>query len=127
MPNAKIVDKIADLYRKKGGSMYGGESVTQEEHALQAAMLAEDCGASPALISAALLHDIGHLLHDLPDDVADQGVDDVHERLGYDFLRRSFVAEVSEPVRLHVAAKRVSVRGRSKVLRHAESAFGAKP
>jgi predicted HD phosphohydrolase len=69
-------------------------------------MLAEDSGAPPSLICAALLHDVGHLLHELPDDAPDHGVDDVHERLGYDFLRRSFIPEVSEPVRLHVAAKR---------------------
>ncbi len=70
--------------------------------------------AAPVLrsICAALLHDIGHLLHELPDEAPEQGIDDVHERLGYNFLRRSFVPEVAEPVRLHVAAKRDSVRDR---------------
>jgi [1-hydroxy-2-(trimethylamino)ethyl]phosphonate dioxygenase len=53
-----------------------------------------------------LLHDVGHLLHELPDDAPDDGVDDVHERLGHAWLRRTFVPEVCEPVRLHVAAKR---------------------
>jgi predicted HD phosphohydrolase len=69
-------------------------------------MLAEADGASPALIVAALLHDIGHLLHDLPDDAPNAGVDDVHEELAYNWLRQHFGPEVTEPVRMHVEAKR---------------------
>lgn len=94
------------MFSKRGGSLYGGEAVTQEEHALQAALLAEQSGASAELIAAALLHDIGHLLHDLPDDAPDQGVDDLHEELGERWLAGYFGKEVTEPVRLHVAAKR---------------------
>jgi phosphonate degradation associated HDIG domain protein len=101
-----IVEKIAELFQRKGNSLYGGEQVTQEEHALQAAKLAEESGAPPATIAAALLHDVGHLLHNLPDDAPDDGVDDVHEALGYRFLSRWFGPEVAEPVRMHVAAKR---------------------
>ena len=106
MPRVPIIEKIEELFRDKGGSLYGGEAVTQEQHALQAAKLAEDSGASPALIASALLHDVGHLLHNLPDDAPDEGVDDVHEALGYRFLQRWFSPEVSEPVRMHVDAKR---------------------
>jgi phosphonate degradation associated HDIG domain protein len=106
MPRADVIDKIEELFRNKGGSLYGGEEVTQEEHALQAAKLAEESGASPAIIAAALLHDVGHLLHNLPDDAPDEGVDDVHEALGYRFLQRWFGPEVAEPVRMHVDAKR---------------------
>jgi phosphonate degradation associated HDIG domain protein len=80
--------------------------VTQTEHALQAAMLAENSGASSASIAAALLHDVGHLLHDLPDNIAELGSDDVHEQLGYEWLCDHFPPEVSEPVRNHVDAKR---------------------
>src|SRR5690242_7694516 len=98
MPRVPIIEKIEELFRNKGGSLYGGEAVTQEQHALQAAKLAEDSGASPALIASALLHDVGHLLHNLPDDAPDEGVDDVHEALGYRFLQRWFSPEVSEPV-----------------------------
>jgi phosphonate degradation associated HDIG domain protein len=103
---ATMADTIADLFRRKGGSLYGGESVTQLEHALQAAQLAEQTGATPASIVAALLHDVGHLLHDLPDDAPDDGIDDVHERLGDHWLRKAFEPAVCDPVRLHVAAKR---------------------
>ena len=100
------IDQIELLFRTSGDSQYGFEVVTQREHALQSAMLAEREHASPDLITAALLHDIGHLLHDLPDDAPDRGIDDRHEELGQRWLTRFFRAEVTEPVRLHVAAKR---------------------
>ena len=62
--------------------------------------------ASDALIAATLLHDIGHMLHDLPDDVADQGIDTQHESTGSAWLSQYFGLAVTEPVRMHVAAKR---------------------
>ena len=83
MPN---VEAILKLFHERGHSEYGGEPVTQLEHALQCATLAEAEQASPALIAAALLHDIGHLLHQLPNDAPERGVDDVHEELGYRYL-----------------------------------------
>lgn len=100
------VQQIAELFRQRGDSLYGGECVTQAEHALQAAWLAEQEGADAALITAALLHDIGHLLHELPADAPEQGIDDRHENAGYHWVARWFDAAVAEPVRLHVAAKR---------------------
>lgn len=101
-----ITNQIVELFNTKGGSMYGGEAVTQLEHALQAATLAKINGAKDELITAALLHDIGHLLHDLPDDSTDKGIDDVHEELAAIFLEKYFKVAVVEPVKLHVAAKR---------------------
>ena len=101
-----IVTEILTLFNTNGGSMYGGEEVTQLEHALQAATFAKENNASDALITAALLHDIGHLLHDLPDDASDNGIDDVHEALAAKFLEAHFIPAVVEPVKLHVAAKR---------------------
>jgi hypothetical protein len=101
-----IVSEILTLFKTNGGSMYGGEAVTQLEHALQAATFAKENNASDALITAALLHDIGHLLHDLPDDASDNGIDDVHEALAAKYLESYFVPAVVEPVNLHVAAKR---------------------
>lgn len=100
------VDTIIKLLESRGDSQYGGEAVTQLEHALQAATLAEREQASAALISAALLHDLGHLLHNLPDHSPDDGVDDHHETSAGNFLRKHFPPAVTEPVRLHVAAKR---------------------
>ncbi|QDT67812.1 hypothetical protein MalM25_07180 [Planctomycetes bacterium MalM25] len=101
-----IVEEVLDLFRHGGDSLYGGEGVTQLEHGLQAAMLAEESGADSELIVASLLHDVGHLLHDLPDDAPDQGIDDLHERLGAAWLRSRFPETVLEPVRLHVESKR---------------------
>lgn len=100
------VDGILELFKKRGNSQYGREAVTQAEHALQAAALAEEEKASPELIVAALLHDVGHLLHDLPDDAPDTGIDDHHENSAASYLRQLFPPSVVEPVRLHVAAKR---------------------
>lgn len=100
-----IAEEIIALYRRRGAATYG-EGVTQNEHALQSAWLAEKSGAGPALIAAALLHDIGHLLHDLPEDIAEQGIDTRHESLASAWLSRHFGPELTEPVQLHVAAKR---------------------
>jgi [1-hydroxy-2-(trimethylamino)ethyl]phosphonate dioxygenase len=104
-PADRLVEEIADLYARKGGASYG-EGVSMTEHGLQAALLAEQEGQATPLIVAALLHDIGHLLHDFPEDIADQGIDSQHESLASAWLSQYFPREVSEPVRLHVAAKR---------------------
>jgi phosphonate degradation associated HDIG domain protein len=104
------VQEVVALFREKGHSLYGGEAVTQLAHGLQAATFARRDGATAAQVSAALLHDIGHLLHALPDDAPDQGVDDFHENLGARYLAANFSPAVCEPVRLHVAAKRYLCR-----------------
>lgn len=80
--------------------------VSMTEHALQTAHFAAAAGSAPPLVIAALLHDIGHLLEDVPADIADWKTDAGHERLGGHWLARRFAPEVSEPVRLHVPAKR---------------------
>jgi phosphonate degradation associated HDIG domain protein len=100
------VGLIADLIDGRGQRQYGLSHVNQRAHALQAAWLAEREGCDAALITAALVHDIGHMVHDLGEDPAAEGVDDRHEALGEAFLRRYFGPAVTEPVRLHVAAKR---------------------
>ncbi len=110
MTRAEFVDRIETVFATRGGEQYAGEAVSQLEHALQGALLAETAGAASADIAAALLHDIGHLLHNLGDDCADRGVDDKHEELGLRFLRRHLPPEVTEPVRLHVQAKRYLCR-----------------
>lgn len=97
---------LYELIEERGETLYGGEAVTQLQHALQCAQLAENEGASPALITAALLHDVGHLLEDDFEDAPAHDADRRHEDLGDAFLARWFGPDVTEPVRLHVAAKR---------------------
>ena len=102
----KVVAAIQDLLERRADGAYGLHDVTQRQHALQSAWLAERDGHPPALIAAALMHDIGHLVHDLGENPAAEGVDDRHEDLGHAWLTQYFGPEVTEPVRLHVAAKR---------------------
>jgi phosphonate degradation associated HDIG domain protein len=105
MTDARL-ERIADLLTLKADGQYGLAHITQRQHALQCAWLAEQQGCPDTLITASLLHDVGHLVHDLGEDPAGRGVDDLHEERGYAFLSGWFGPEVSEPVRLHVAAKR---------------------
>lgn len=101
-----ITDEILTLFAGKGEAAYFGEPVSQLEHALQAAYFAQQEQAAPHLVVAALVHDIGHLVEDTPENIADQGIDARHEELGERWLKDRFGPEVFEPVHLHVAAKR---------------------
>src|SRR6266849_2507681 len=100
------VDQIMDLFARQGDEAYFGEPVSQTEHALQAAYEAVREGAPDLLVVAALLHDVGHLLHGRAENIADRSVDARHEKVGKAWLSRSFGPEVAEPVGLHVPAKR---------------------
>jgi phosphonate degradation associated HDIG domain protein len=101
-----VIETLFTVFREKGTSLYFGEAVTETEHALQSAYQAERSGATPEVIAAALLHDIGHLLHGLPEDIAAHGIDGKHEDAGARWLAGHFPPAVVDPVRLHVAAKR---------------------
>ena len=101
-----VIDEIFAVYAARGSAAYFGESVSMTEHGLQAAHFAELEGAAEAVIAAALLHDIGHLIAIVPDDIADWTTDAHHEATGARWLSKRFGAEVAEPVRLHVRAKR---------------------
>jgi predicted HD phosphohydrolase len=100
---------ILDLYADKGDSVYAGEHVSQIAHGWQCAQLALAAGATPALQLASWLHDLGHLLTDLNGSPTLQGIDDRHEESGAAVLHALWGPSVSEPVRLHVAAKRYLV------------------
>jgi gamma-butyrobetaine dioxygenase len=118
------VRMLADVFAGQGADEYLGEPVTQAAHMLQTAALADAAGAGGALVAAALLHDVGHF------GGADQRVsvgradqrgsftgpvsghdlmgstDNRHSDVGADWLATWFPPAVTEPVRLHVAAKR---------------------
>jgi phosphonate degradation associated HDIG domain protein len=100
------LDDIEAVFARRGGEQYSGEPVTQLEHALQTAALAEDQGADDELVTASLLHDLGHLLHDLGETPTLRGVDDVHQYAALPFLRGLFGERVLGGIRLHVDAKR---------------------
>jgi phosphonate degradation associated HDIG domain protein len=107
---SELVDEIMRLMTERGVESYFGEPVSQLEHALQTAWLASQANSTPALIAAALLHDLGHLRHDLGEGIGADGIDTRHEQLGYDWLLARFGPAVAEPVRDHVAAKRYLCR-----------------
>lgn len=104
--SATPLEDLIAMLNSQGQSAYFGESVSILEHSLQTAHCAELAGAGPALVAAALLHDLGHILHGLGEDVAGFGQDGMHEELAADYLSRWFGEEVTAPIRLHVAAKR---------------------
>jgi phosphonate degradation associated HDIG domain protein len=100
-------DDILAIYQARGSDAYFGEPVSMIEHGLQAAHFARVEGASDSLVLAALLHDIGHLVdEDVPADIANWHTDAAHELVGARWLEKRFGPAVSEPVRLHVPAKR---------------------
>ena len=103
---ALTVSDICLLFARKGGRLYEGEPVTQLEHALQSAARAEAANAPPALVCAALLHDLGHMLNDQGETPTLRGVDDLHQFAALPFLRDTFGDDVLEPIKLHVDAKR---------------------
>lgn len=102
--------RLRALFQRHGHQAYEGgrhEPVSALEHALQCAQLAEWAGAPPSLVVAALLHDVGHFVGGA-DAVADTQ-DDAHEQRALPWLGGALGPEVTEPIRLHVAAKRYLV------------------
>src|SRR5271170_1999101 len=103
---ARHIEDPIDLLNTRGGSAYFGEPVSILEHSLQAAHSAELAAAGPAAISAALLHDLGHMVHGLDEEIAHRGLDGMHEEVAARYLSRWFGDEVTVPILLHVPAKR---------------------
>ena len=97
---------ITGLFASEGAADYLGEPVTQAAHMLQAAALAERDGAPAALVAAALLHDVGHFTGTVTGRDLMRGTDNRHSEQGANWLAQWFGPEVTEPVRLHVDAKR---------------------
>jgi phosphonate degradation associated HDIG domain protein len=100
---------IADielLFARHGSEQYSGEPVTQLEHALQTAHLAEQSDAGDPLVTACLLHDLGHLLNHQGETPTLRGIDDTHQYYALPFLRGLFPAAVLDAIKLHVDAKR---------------------
>jgi gamma-butyrobetaine dioxygenase len=100
------VSVIGELFASEGAAGYLGEAVSQAAHMLQAGALAEQAGAPPELVAAALLHDVGHFTGARTGQDLMRGTDNSHGEQGAAWLAQWFGPEVTEPVRLHVAAKR---------------------
>ena len=101
-----IVGFLADIFERRGGEEYLGEPVTMAEHMLQGAYLAEQAGESEAIVTAALLHDIGHFTSEFGMFSMDDTHDRYHEEAGANVLAGFFPSVVTDCVRHHVAAKR---------------------
>lgn len=99
------VDQIFSIFREYGSRHYG-ENVSELEHALQTAEFARQFGETDSIVLSCLLHDYGHMLHDLGEDIAQQGIDAKHEIIGATLLKDLFPEMILEPIRQHVAAKR---------------------
>jgi len=122
------IPEIVDLLNGRAHTWYGQEAISQLEHALQCAHLAEVAGELPETIVAALLHDLGHMLGANSQLAATQWpaqgegeegekraqdreeapptTDDLHQYIALPFLRGVFRDAVLEPIKLHVEAKR---------------------
>ena len=107
-----IVDKIINNYQTNN-DLYIGEKVTTSDHMLQTAMLAEKNHSSKSLICACLLHDYGHFVIEDPELLVLKSLDGKHEEVGFGFLKDYFTQEVTEPIKLHVQAKKYLCRNKS--------------
>ncbi len=107
---ALSLDDIAQLFSLHGARMYSGEPVSQLQHALQTALLAEQAGANDELVTACLLHDLGHMLNDQGETPTVRGLDDTHQYFALPFLRSLFPNRVLDAIKLHVDAKRYLCR-----------------
>ena len=106
MRKLESVDDVFNALAAGGGEAYFGEPVSVLEHSLQAAWFVQRKGGSDTLVAAALLHDVGHLLHGEGEDAADRGLDTEHEELAATALKGHLPDAVLEPIRMHVDAKR---------------------
>lgn len=111
--NRKEVAKhIFHLFKTQGKNKYS-EEISIGEHSIQTALIAIDNKCTPQLITACLLHDIGDFL--LTEQVYKESFfgkkkDPRHQVVGTEYLSQYFPKSVTEPVFLHVDAKRYLAR-----------------
>ena len=97
---------LTSMLTQHGDSPYGSAQISEAEHAIQCAVLAREAGAPSSLVVASMFHDIGQIVLKVTVGVAALGVDNRHEEIGATFLMGYFPPEVTEPIRMHVPAKR---------------------
>ncbi len=123
MQSITSIDEVFALLRTGGETAYFGEPVSVLEHSLQTAWFAKKHGGDDALVAAALLHDLGHLLHSEGEDAAERGLDTRHEDLAAEILTQHLPNSVLDPIRLHVAAKRYLCHAEPQYLIALSTAF----
>lgn len=104
----QVLYDIRWLFENRGRQRYESSrkpSVNQLEHALQTATLGEAAGAGDELVTAALLHDLGHMMYLDAEDF--RGIDDLHEYRSLPLLRSVFGESILGPIKLHEGAKRL--------------------
>jgi phosphonate degradation associated HDIG domain protein len=104
----QATNEIMSFYEHHGGEEYAGEKVTQLEHMIQAAQLAEEQGYDEEIVLAAFLHDIGHICITWSGDnqMNEFGIID-HEEKGAEYLKeKGFSKKIVRLVQSHVEAKR---------------------
>lgn len=107
MSTLEQINELFNLYETQGNNDYIGESISQREHMIQAAMLAENDKQPDVIVLASLFHDIGHLIE--LNDRDNLGARN-HEAIGYNYLKGIGVPEpIPTLVRGHVVAKRYLV------------------
>ena len=107
-----MADRLLDALARSGARRYGGEVVSELEHALQCAELARDGAADEELQLACMLHDVGRYAIDqslVADTLESTRVGPRargHHEVGADLLAPWVPAHVAWCVRMHADAKR---------------------
>jgi len=117
-----FLESVETIIARHGANTYLGEPVTMQAHFLQCAEHVSQQSDNPALVVAALLHDIGHFSHYFGVDTSTIDVDHEHGELGAQILAPWYGPEVVEPVRLHVTAKRYLCATESRYFSHLSEA-----
>ena len=104
--NIELFKTIEELYTNYGNAHYMiGEKITQTDHALQAAYLADRCKASEEVILALLVHDIGQITNKaLVGNTSSLHLS--HDEAGYIWLKKHGFSEfVCDFAKYHTLAK----------------------
>ena len=106
------MESVLEIHREYGNADYIGEPVSQTEHALQSAYLAEHIRPDDwEFIIAALFHDVGHIIPSTLDDCIPEQMNNLgvmsHENRGANYLLQlGYTQRIAYLVASHVNAKR---------------------
>ena len=107
-----MADRLLDAMARSASRLYGGEAVSELEHALQCAELARSAGADEELQLACLLHDVGRyavdqsLVFDTTEPTRAGPRARGHHEVGAELIAPWVSERVAWCVRIHADAKR---------------------